>query len=159
MKKLRGLGLVAALVVATAACGGGTTVGGEELDYTPPPSSKPAKPKKTKTAKPTSTPTQTKTSVEPTGPKAETHQVKATEGYQYDPTDFQVRTGDFIMFTNSHEFSDHSFTIDVNGKTELDSGEVKPGKKAKLTADLAPGSYPFYCTVVTYMQGALEVYG
>lgn len=159
MKKIRGLGLVAALMVATAACGGGTSVGGEnDLDYTPPPSTKEAKPKKSKTPKPTPTPTETKTQAPPSGPKADTVQVKATDGYQYDPTDFQARVGDFIVFTNSHEFSDHSFTVEGQEK-KMDSGEVKPGEKAKLTVDLAPGSYAFYCTVVTFMQGALEVYG
>lgn len=131
-----------------AACSSGTTIGPGELGYTPTPSAKKTTPKPTP-KKTTPKPTPTKTVVKPTGPAAKTHNVVATSGYQYDPSDFAVRKGDKVKFTNTHSGGPkHSWT--VTGYP-IDSGELAPGQSATMTINIAPGTYQFSCTVVPYM--------
>ncbi len=44
-----------------------------------------------------------------------------------------------------------------NGKS-WDTSLIMPGKSAKInTANLAPGNYPYHCTVHPYMKGTLTI--
>lgn len=154
---IRRLSISLAMLLVLGACSSGTSIG-DDLDYTPPPSSKPPatkkapdKPKPTKKAPPPTT-------QKPQGPKAETHEVKATSGNVYEPNDFAVRSGDKVKFINSaNPGQKHSFTVEG---TPIDSGELDGGQSKTLTINLAPGNYQFKCTVVPYMvSGKLVVYG
>jgi plastocyanin len=153
---IRRLSASLAMLLALGACSSGTSIG-SDLDYTPPPSSKPPatskKPQPAKTTKKAPPPTTQK----PQGPKAETHEVKATSGFVFEPNDFAVRTGDKVKFMNTHNGQDHSFTVEG---TPIDSGPVKGGESYTATVNLAPGTYQFKCTVVPYMvAGKMVVFG
>ena len=53
----------------------------------------------------------------------------------------------------------HSGTslVTKNGKS-WDTSLIMPGKSAKInTANLAPGNYPYHCTVHPYMKGILTI--
>jgi len=162
VKQLRKFAIAAAAVVLLGACGGGTTVGDEgALGYSATPTPSKTKSKKAKPsvrATKTSTPTQTATQSAPPAGSTKTHQVK-TPGFEFDPSDFAARVGDKIVFTNVHDQYEHSFTIRGQEKN-YDSGPLNKGEKWTTTVKLAPGTYQFYCTEVSYMvSGSLEVYG
>jgi plastocyanin len=73
----------------------------------------------------------------------------------YIPQNLVVKKGDVITVTNDDN-APHTFTA-VNGKS-FDSSIIMPKKSAKInTASLAPGDYPFHCTIHTYMTGKLTV--
>jgi len=73
----------------------------------------------------------------------------------YDPVKLTVKKGDVITVTNK-DTAPHTVTSD-KGKL-FDTSLIMPEKTAKInTANLAPGDYPFHCTVHTYMTGTLTV--
>ena len=78
------------------------------------------------------------------------------------PADLVVKKGDVVTVTNTDSAphtvtSGTSATDPQNGKS-FDTSLIMPGKTAKInTANLAPGDYPFHCTVHPYMTGKLTV--
>jgi cytochrome c oxidase subunit 2 len=80
----------------------------------------------------------------------------------YDPVTLSVKKGDIVTVTNNdnapHTVTSGSSATDPKNGKLFDSGLIMPGKPAKVnTANLAPGTYPFHCTVHTYMTGTLTV--
>jgi plastocyanin len=80
----------------------------------------------------------------------------------YNPATLTVKKGDVITVTNT-DTAPHTSTSGSdpsapdNGKA-WDTGLIMPGKSAKInTANLAPGEYPYHCTVHPYMKGTLTV--
>jgi len=80
----------------------------------------------------------------------------------YTPATLTVKKGDVITVTNA-DTAPHTSTSGSdpsaadNGKA-WDTGLIMPGKSAKInTANIAPGEYPFHCTVHPYMKGTLTV--
>jgi plastocyanin len=73
----------------------------------------------------------------------------------FTPATLSVKKGAVITVTNS-DTAPHTSTSD-NGKS-WDTSLIMPGKSAKInTANLAPGNYPYHCTVHPYMKGTLTV--
>jgi plastocyanin len=80
----------------------------------------------------------------------------------YSPATLSIKKGDIVTVTNKdtapHTVTSGSSATDPKNGKLFDSGLIMPGKSAKVnTASLAPGTYPFHCTVHTYMSGTLTV--
>jgi cytochrome c oxidase subunit II len=80
----------------------------------------------------------------------------------YDPATLSIKKGDIVTVTNKdnapHTVTSGSSATDPKNGKLFDSGLIMPGKSVKVnTASLAPGTYPFHCTVHTYMSGTLTV--
>ena len=80
----------------------------------------------------------------------------------YSPATLSIKKGDIVTVTNKdtapHTVTSGSSATDPKNGKLFDSGLIMPGKSAKVnTASLAPGTYPFHCTVHTYMTGTLTV--
>jgi len=82
----------------------------------------------------------------------------------YLPDKITVKKGDIITVTNN----DNAPRTATNGASPddpqtaklFDTSLVMPGKSAQIkTASLAPGDYPFHCTVHPYMKGTLTITG
>jgi plastocyanin len=78
------------------------------------------------------------------------------------PANLVVKKGDVITVTNTDN-APHTSTSGTdasapnNGKS-WDTSLIMPGKSAKInTANLAPGEYPYHCTVHPYMKGTITV--
>jgi plastocyanin len=61
-------------------------------------------------------------------------------GYTFSPSTVTVNQGQTITLTNVSD-TPHTFTVTGQG---IDI-ETMPGKTAKVTIDLPPGTYPFVC--------------
>ena len=73
-----------------------------------------------------------------------------------------VKKGDVITVTNTdtapHTVTSGATPDDPQNAKSFDSSIIMPGKTAKInTSTLAPGDYPFHCTVHPYMKGTLTV--
>jgi plastocyanin len=151
--KMIRLVVIGALALLLSACPGGTTVDPGDVKI----STRSPSPSPEVTKSEPSTPPTTKEPTEeppPTGPERKDHKLKAVD-YAYEPTEFQVRTGDRVIFTNEGD-SDHSFTVD---ETDIDSGPIASGDSKTIVIDLEAGEYSFHCTVIPYMVGGrLVVY-
>ena len=88
-------------------------------------------------------------------------QLKAVkEGLAFDKKTLSASAGSVtITMTNESPLS-HDVSIEGNGVDE-DGEAVGQGEKSKVTADLKPGTYTFYCSVDGHrqvgMQGKLTV--
>lgn len=104
--------------------------------------------------------TENKTAAVPSGPSVALSipSGASTQGNPaYDPATLTIKKGDIVAVTNNDN-APHTVTSD-KGKL-FDSGLIMPGKTIKVnTASLAPGTYPFHCTVHTFMAGTLTVKG
>ncbi len=61
-------------------------------------------------------------------------------GFTFSPSTVTVNQGQTITLTNVSDTA-HTFTVTGQG---IDI-ETMPGKSAKVTIDLPPGTYPFVC--------------
>jgi cytochrome c oxidase subunit II len=80
----------------------------------------------------------------------------------YSPATLSVKKGDVITVTNNdnapHTVTSGSSATDPKNGKLFDTSLIMPGKTAKIdTAKLATGTYPFHCTVHTFMTGTLTV--
>jgi cytochrome c oxidase subunit II len=80
----------------------------------------------------------------------------------YSPATLSVKKGDVITVTNNdnapHTVTSGSSATDPKNGKLFDTSLIMPGKTAKIdTAKLAPGTYPFHCTVHTFMTGTFTV--
>jgi plastocyanin len=128
------LGVVAVLLVLGTACSKSSN---PATDTSPPP------------------PTGSPTTGSPTGAAA-AQMVEQGPGGQlvFDPSTFSVKTGDTIAVSNVGSVP-HTFTITGEGINVRND----PGTSQDVTIDLAPGKYPFICTihVASGMKGTLTV--
>lgn len=85
-------------------------------------------------------------------PKAAVHNVEI-EGMQFSPAVLEVHVGDTIIWSNKDPFP-HTATSEIKGG--FDSGEIKPGRKWKLTVTKR-GEFPYVCTLHRTMKGQLVV--
>lgn len=108
-----------------------------------------------------------------------THEVRMVgdaSGYRYEPANLTIKAGDGIRFVNVNG-SPHDVTFDPNsipaaGRAQLTAN--MPDQRAELTsplfiqpnetytisfANVAPGSYPFFCTphIAMGMRGSVTV--
>jgi cytochrome c oxidase subunit 2 len=82
----------------------------------------------------------------------------------YSPEKITAKKGDVITVTNNdnapHTATNGATPDDPQTGKLFDTSLIMPGKSAQIkTASLAPGDYPFHCTVHPYMKGTLTVTG
>jgi plastocyanin len=74
------------------------------------------------------------------------------QGMDFHPDTVTVAPGTTVTWT-----SDDSFAHTTTSDTKLwESGPLQPGKSYSHTFD-KPGSYPYHCTVHTFMTGTVTV--
>jgi plastocyanin len=82
----------------------------------------------------------------------------------YAPEKITAKKGDMITVTNNdnapHTATNGASPDDPQTGKLFDTSLIMPGKSAQIkTASLAPGDYPFHCTVHPYMKGTLTITG
>jgi plastocyanin len=128
-----------------------------EMAKYPPPVSAP-KPKPATTA---ATPTAASSSS--TGPALSIPSGASTQGNpSFDPATLTVKKGDTITVTNDdnvpHTVTSGSGPEDPNSGKAFDTSIINVAANAKIdTSKLAPGDYPFHCTVHPFMKGDLKI--
>jgi len=80
----------------------------------------------------------------------------------YDPATLTVKKGDKITVTNKdnvpHTVTSGTGPTDPTSAKSFDTSIIEGGKSADITTEkLAPGDFPFYCSVHPYMTGKLVV--
>ncbi len=74
----------------------------------------------------------------------------------YDTTDLSSKPGKVtIDFTNPSAL-EHDVAIEQNGKQLADSELIANGATTTASAELAPGTYTFYCTVPGHREAGME---
>ncbi len=87
----------------------------------------------------------------------------STEGNpSYAPVKLTVKKGDVVTVTNDdaapHTATNGATPDDPQTAKSFDTSIIMPGKSTQIkTASLAPGDYPYHCTVHPYMKGTLTV--
>src|SRR3954449_9052808 len=82
----------------------------------------------------------------------------------YSPDKITAKKGDVITVTNNdnavHTVTSGATPDDPQNAKLFDTSMIMQGKTAQIkTASLAPGDYPFHCTVHPYMKGTLTITG
>jgi uncharacterized cupredoxin-like copper-binding protein len=73
--------------------------------------------------------------------------------FKFDPSDPTVKSGEVTFNLKNNGQVTHSLEIeDVNGKDVELEGDVSPGSSGTLKANLAPGTYEFYCPVDNHKE-------
>ena len=80
----------------------------------------------------------------------------------FDPNPISVKKGDTITVTNKdtlpHTVTSGTGPSDPTSAKSFDTSIIEAGATADIsTASLAPGDFPFYCTVHPYMTGKLTL--
>ena len=80
----------------------------------------------------------------------------------YDPATLTIKKGDKITVTNEdnvpHTVTSGTGPTDPTSAKSFDTSIIEGGKSADITTEkLAPGDFPFYCSVHPYMTGKLVV--
>ena len=73
--------------------------------------------------------------------------------YKFDPAELTVKPGATIKITNKDAI-EHNF---VDSKNGINSGDIKGGATATVTAPAKAGTYPYICTYHPAMTGTLVV--
>ncbi len=64
-----------------------------------------------------------------------------------------MKAGDVTFNLKNDGQTTHSLEIeDVNGQDVETEGDVAPGSSGKLTANLKPGTYEFYCPIDSHRE-------
>jgi uncharacterized cupredoxin-like copper-binding protein len=73
--------------------------------------------------------------------------------FKFDPSEPTVKSGEVSFTLKNDGQTEHSLEIeDVNGEDVEIEGDVSSGSSGTLTANLAPGSYEFYCPVGNHKE-------
>lgn len=111
----------------------------------------------------TGTGTTAERGAQPSGPVAETVEIKETE-YALDPSEPKISRAGVIEFNVVNDGKvDHA--LEVEGpEGEVETAAIKPGSSARLKADLSkPGKYAIYCPIADHrergMGGTITVAG
>jgi plastocyanin len=75
--------------------------------------------------------------------------------FNFSPTNLTVAPGAKVTVTNQGAVT-HTLTSTATPHA-FDTGDINPGTTVTLTAPTKPGSYPYICTIHTFMQGTLTV--
>ncbi|MDI2130109.1 cupredoxin domain-containing protein [Yinghuangia seranimata] len=75
------------------------------------------------------------------------------ENFKFTPAAFSVAPGATVTVVNMDPVP---HTLTANNKA-FDTGTIAAGATATFTAPTAPGTYPYLCTIHTYMTGTLTV--
>ena len=73
--------------------------------------------------------------------------------FKFDPSEPTVKSGNVTFNLKNDGQVTHSLEIeDVNGEDKELEGDVSPGSSGTLKANLAPGTYEFYCPVDSHKE-------
>jgi uncharacterized cupredoxin-like copper-binding protein len=73
--------------------------------------------------------------------------------FKFDPSEPTVKSGEVSFTLKNDGQTEHSLEIeDVNGEDVEIEGDVSPGSSGTLKANLALGSYEFYCPVGNHKE-------
>ena len=87
-----------------------------------------------------------------TGGAGGTVDLSATD-FKFTPSDPTVKAGEVSFVLKNDGQTTHSLEIeDVNGQDVELEGDVSPGQSGTLKANLAPGTYEFYCPVGNHKE-------
>jgi uncharacterized cupredoxin-like copper-binding protein len=96
-----------------------------------------------------------------TEPATTTAPAKSVKIVQVSEVDFKIELPKTALAAGSYEFdvsndgkAPHDLTI--KGPVNKATPEIDPGGEAKLTVDLKPGTYDFYCAVPGHRQLGME---
>lgn len=76
------------------------------------------------------------------------------KNFAFNPATLTVKAGAVVTVTNS-DTTTH--TVTATGAKTFDTGDIAVGKTVTFTAPAKAGSYPFICTIHTFMHGTLTV--
>jgi plastocyanin len=74
----------------------------------------------------------------------------------YDTTSLSSKPGKVTIDLTNPSALEHDVAIELDGKQLADSELVANGAKTTATAELAPGTYTFYCTVPGHREAGME---
>jgi uncharacterized cupredoxin-like copper-binding protein len=91
-----------------------------------------------------------------TGPGG-TVNLTATD-FKFDPSDTTVKSGQVTLNEKNDGQVTHSLEIEdvTPGHDQELEGDVSPGSSGKLTVNLAPGKYEFYCPIDNHKEMGME---
>ena len=78
--------------------------------------------------------------------------------FKFDPSDPTVKSGNVTFNMKNDGQVTHSLEIEdvTPGQDKELEGSVSPGSSGKLTVDLKPGKYEFYCPIANHKQMGME---
>lgn len=76
------------------------------------------------------------------------------KNFAFSPADLTVAPGAKVTVTNEDTVA---HTVTATGDKAFDTGDIAGGKTVTFTAPSTDGSYPYICSIHTYMQGTLVV--
>jgi plastocyanin len=76
------------------------------------------------------------------------------KNFAFVPASLTVAPGTKVTVTNQDTVT---HTVTATGAKAFDTGDITPGSTVTFTAPAAAGSYPYICSIHTYMQGTLTV--
>jgi uncharacterized cupredoxin-like copper-binding protein len=78
--------------------------------------------------------------------------------FKFDPSDPTVKSGQVTFNEKNDGQVTHSLEIEdvTPGHDQELEGDVSPGSSGKLTVNLAPGKYEFYCPIDNHKQMGME---
>jgi plastocyanin len=79
----------------------------------------------------------------------------AAAGLSYQYKDAEAPAGQITIVSKNPQTQDHNIAIDGNGVDEK-GPVVKGGADSKVSLDLKPGTYSFYCSVDGHRQAGME---
>ena len=91
-----------------------------------------------------------------TGPGGSVN-LSATD-FKFDPSDPSVKSGQVTFNEQNNGQVTHSLEVEdvTPGHDQELEGSVSPGQSGKLTVNLAPGKYTFYCPIDNHRQMGME---
>jgi plastocyanin len=97
-------------------------------------------------------------------PAAADERIRAETRDRYSNPDVTIDQGERLTFFNGDLLDDHGVTATTdgpNGRPLFDSGVIGPGREAVVEGAqfLAPGRYPYLCTLHPFMTGTVTVTG
>jgi plastocyanin len=76
------------------------------------------------------------------------------KNFAFAPADLTVAPGTKVTVTNQDSVT---HTVTATGAKAFDTGDVNAGATVTFTAPATAGSYPYICSIHTYMHGTLTV--
>jgi plastocyanin len=76
------------------------------------------------------------------------------KNFAFAPAALTVAPGAKVTVMNQDSVT---HTLTATGTKAFDTGDIAAGSTATFTAPTKPGSYPYICTIHTYMHGTLTV--
>jgi plastocyanin len=77
------------------------------------------------------------------------------QNFAFNPATVSVKFGTVVVWTNQDNTA-HTATSDPGAPTSFDTGNISQGNTAVFTFQ-TPGSYPYHCSIHTYMKGTITV--